>query len=568
MYTYIFCTFSAYYLLIMIDRYVNNKINKFIHNDNKYCSTSQIITDKLSQQTIPEKEYCKKSRSTNKQKETDKEKEAKIQKSLSMIVDDEQENKTWRSKSKDKINNKKMTVRDRSKSRSKSKKNSHDEHKQKCTNKHIEPDLSQKKISKPVLVLKHSKTNTKSDTKSHSKPHKIVKDEPHKVQVHKKKSYEYEQCDNSDNSDDYNNREYSIHLNNAKKNKITIKKIYNYYCAPNDQNKNNKPQKSDPHIDPSPNPCPRPEPNPDPKTEDCGCDTNKLPICDIQHSNIYQITDCHAPTYIRFKEATKISYTLVGGGGAGGIGFCVKTLFFNGGGGCAADTKQGIIDVKKCDIWKITIGKGGCSKVCLNGQQSMIECFTNGIKTQCITVNGGHNGYPCIQQVYALTQGQSWDHNALANIMGNISTNGTNNTNSYDLSVVDIKNVDFSSPDNLNQLVLGGKSNPCDLVCSHTQNGENGSVVTISCKRGTPGNGGFTQNTSACGTKGNVDNIMGTSGSHGSGGGGGLCWDFDPSVSHYSSDGGSGYLIIQCIPGIDTKNTNITCLMDVSKNSF
>ncbi len=456
--------------------------------------------------------------------------------------------------------------------------------------------ISSKSDSKP-----HIKVSSKSDSKPHikvsSKSDSRVKGEQIPIPVHKhnaKKNYhEYEQseCENYVSSDchvRHNNKDdkYSICLNNAKKNKIVIKKIYNYYCSDHRESKKNIPSNDQnkvivipvhipcppcpeprtnpcpyPYPYPCPYPCPCPCPCPCPEPKQCDCKTD---ICEVQYSNTYQITDYRTSTYIRFKEDTKVSFTMVGGGGAGGIGFCVKTLFFNGGGGAAGDTKKGVVDVKKNDVWKVTVGKGGSAKTVTQGQQSMIEFFTGQTKTQTITVNGGQNGYPYIQQVYAIIQGKTTCDQAMINEI--IARLGPN-IDPRNL-LIDCKIIDITTPEGLNQLVLGGQPCSSNLDNTPTKCGQNGSVVTLCGKKGTPGDGGFTQHTGGGGKKGDVDNITGGSGSNGSGGGGGMCCDFDISQEQYSGDGGPGYVIIQFIPGIDAKNTNLECLMDVSKNSF
>lgn len=599
MYVYIFCTFLAYYLLMTINRYVNNQINRTIKYENRNhlttSSASQSTSDNVSKDVS--KNVVKRSEQCNKlPKESDKEREAKIQKSLSMVTDEVTEKvqsiEHCTKKTKDRLVCKPVYVPDCKKNKERSKSHSKSQSK---SNTKLDSTPHQKSHSKLDVKAQpdtHTKSHSQNHKSRHSKTeHKDVHKNEHsdvvckydKVKNYEKKYYEYEQCECDDTESHESDKKYSVHLNNAKRNKIVIKKVYNHYhqyeCK-KDKHDNNVPiivlpvinpipaPDPEPMPEPIPRPTPRPTPGPTPDPKPCNdCESNDSPICTTQYSNIYQITDCTAPTFIRFKCDTKISYTLVGGGGAGGIGFCVKTLFFNGGGGGAGDTKQGIIDVKKCDVWKITIGRGGESKFCLHGQKSMIECFTDGIKTCTITVNGGQNGSPCIQQVYALTQGLSWDPAAMIDIMKNCGRE----TSDSDPCAINIQNIDLSSPDNLNQLVLGGQPLPSDLICCNsTKAGESGSVVTISSKRGTPGNGGFTPNTGAHGTRGSIDNITGAVGSHGSGGGGGMCCDFDPSSSCYSGNGGSGYLIIQCIPGVDanSSNTSIACLMDVSKNSF
>lgn len=578
MYTYIFCTLFAYYLLIMINDYVNGQINKFIKNDS-HC---KIITEQdpkvlFSTQNLEDDEY-----KNNTQEENDKDKEARIQKSLSLItIGPEKQKDKSKSKSKeiDQIQEHKHIECKREKRRAKIKK------KQKC---------------KPVLVLSKEKEKTKSKSKSRSKSKhndyqdklkditetktdltidakhhndkKCEKEKPSKYSEHtcheaKQNDFDFDdsECINCDPCDglydeahngshnelnDEKDKGYHIHLNHAKKNKIVIKKIYNYYNYHN-HNQSGSEATSEHDHNPIPDPCP---------CDPCdGVNVSKPAFCDVQYSNVFQITDL-TPTYIRFKIDTKVSYTLVGGGGAGGIGFCVKTLFFNGGGGCAGDTKQGIVDVKKCDVWKITVGKGGCSRNFSHGKETMIECFSNGVLTYKFCANGGQNGSPCIQQVYALT------HDPKSSVIAG---------DGYDPAVIGIKvptdmlNIDLTNPNTLNQLVLGGQNLPTDLLsCVKTKPGENGSVVTISSCKGTPGNGGFTPHTAGPGSHGSVNNIFGHTGSHGSGGGGGMCWDFDPAAQCYSGSGGSGYVVIQCIPDIGTKNTNVSCVMDVSKNSF
>jgi hypothetical protein len=392
--------------------------------------------------------------------------------------------------------------------------------------KKCQEEIYNKKIDKKIKY--HNQCVTNSDDYVINDKHCNKKNRNHKKHERREnhehqKHHELKERKEKHKKKDNENNKHSIYFNNSKGNRIVIKKINNYYSS-------DKKKKCNDNCNCSDN-----------KSIDKSTNNSTNNYCDMQYSNTYRINDTTSPTFIRFKNDMQISYTIVGGGGSGGIGFCVKTLFFNGGGGCAGDTKQGIIDVKKHDIWKISLGKGGCSKQFTNGGTTTIECYTNCIKTWSVTVNGGMNASPNLHQVLELTQGII--------ISGKLP-------------------IDITSPSVLNNLVIGGQCSPGDILVIPTRPGENGSITTISSQRGTPGIGGSSQNTSNGGEKGTINNICGHDGKYGSGGGGSMCNDFDNLTTQYSGNGGDGYVLIQCIPDINSKQTNISCLMDISKGGF
>jgi len=218
---------------------------------------------------------------------------------------------------------------------------------------------------------------------------------------------------------------------------------------------------------------------------------------------------------IRFKEPARINYTIVGGGGAGGMGICFQYMYIYGGGGAAGDGRSGIMDVEKGEVWQIGIGKGGSSKNSLNGGNTLITSYKGTEVKWSILVNGGMNGSPSFDMVKTI---MNFDQN------------------------VD-KLVDTFE---MNKIVKGGCEREGDIIKSTTKNGQDGGVGLISIPA-SAGKGGFTEVTGQPGTGGNIQNIYGTDGSHGSGGGGAMCNDHKPTDLKFSGNGGDGYVIISVV---------------------
>jgi hypothetical protein len=240
-----------------------------------------------------------------------------------------------------------------------------------------------------------------------------------------------------------------------------------------------------------------------------------------QKSPSFLISDIGYTMYIRFKQNLTISYTIVGGGGAGGIGFAIKHYYIYGGGGAAGDGVTGIRNVCENEIWKIIIGKGGDSKCGTNGKPTILE--NNGSK-YCdklkISVNGGKNGSPSSDVIHIVT------------------------------SMGDEELCEYFESYNANKLVCGGENSLDDILNEQTKSGNSGGVGTISVTS-SPGDGGYTSLTGFHGKSGCTNNLIGCDGKFGSGGGGSSSVNFSSDSTKYSANGGNGYLLINIIGAFD-----------------
>lgn len=95
------------------------------------------------------------------------------------------------------------------------------------------------------------------------------------------------------------------------------------------------------------------------------------------------------------KDINLAFLTMVGGGGAGGIGFVKGMYYYSaGGGGAGACYIKKPIEVQKGAIINIKVGKGGCITNNTNGEDSYVEIIHINGKKEVIIANGGKNGFP------------------------------------------------------------------------------------------------------------------------------------------------------------------------------
>lgn len=117
--------------------------------------------------------------------------------------------------------------------------------------------------------------------------------------------------------------------------------------------------------------------------------------CSYGYSKIYtEIDKLHRVGIM--KNISKLFITLVGAGGAGGLGYISNNYYYSGGGGGSGAYARRIpIDVVPGHIVHINIGKGGDLSKNLDGEESYIEIVNNGGHVmKKISVNGGKNGHP------------------------------------------------------------------------------------------------------------------------------------------------------------------------------
>jgi hypothetical protein len=104
-------------------------------------------------------------------------------------------------------------------------------------------------------------------------------------------------------------------------------------------------------------------------------------------------------TYNINKDIRVIYITIIGGGGAGGIGYVRDPYCYtgSGGGGAACFIKKPFLVTKGTSL-QIKVGKGGQSNTSVNGENSSVAITTAG-ETLVITANGGLNGKPSLYDI-------------------------------------------------------------------------------------------------------------------------------------------------------------------------
>lgn len=205
-----------------------------------------------------------------------------------------------------------------------------------------------------------------------------------------------------------------------------------------------------------------------------------------------------------------IFITMVGGGGAGGIGYIEGMYFYSGGGGGAGSCiiKKPVM-IKPETVIKIKVGNGGCQNNDGDGKDTIVEII-NLSETITIIASGGFSGNP------------KYIDNCVC----------------YD------KNIS------------GGKGGCTELVCFLKGNdGEDGIVSIPSHMCAIGGNGGASSMHiggkgggnyfSGGGSGGHLDNIIGKDGQNGSGGGGSCPRAKINYNSAMSGNGGNGIVIIE-----------------------
>ena len=96
------------------------------------------------------------------------------------------------------------------------------------------------------------------------------------------------------------------------------------------------------------------------------------------------------------KNVSKIFVTLIGGGGAGGLGYISNDYYYSGGGGSSGVYARRIPFIIKDNYTvEILVGKGGDLSKKKNGDVSRVKIFdSKNHLVNDIIVNGGKNGHP------------------------------------------------------------------------------------------------------------------------------------------------------------------------------
>lgn len=211
---------------------------------------------------------------------------------------------------------------------------------------------------------------------------------------------------------------------------------------------------------------------------------------------------------IKFLKSAIVKVIMVGGGGAGGIGFDRFGYYICGSGGDAGCYQTFVCKPCAGNVWKIVIGKGGIAKPAIEPTSTYL---TIDDKSE-YAASAGANGLPTISQVKQC------------------------------MSATSIDEVDFAGllKRRLNVDVANGIN-----CCGSTGNGQPGSISGPSAKC-QPGCGGFHLYTGLYGRAADKCNLVGYNGSYGSGGGGSYCRDLN-GEEQLSGNGGNGYILIKVL---------------------
>ena len=203
--------------------------------------------------------------------------------------------------------------------------------------------------------------------------------------------------------------------------------------------------------------------------------------------------------YIRIDKDLHMNFKLVGGGGAGGVGYIDNLVYYNGGGGGAGSIIDGIVRVEKGDVIKISVGKGANIDRHENGGiETTLEIMGTGT---VFTAGGGKNGNPVVTAVTKEVTG------------------GEGGMNTYKVYALTGENGSVSLPSFANTTAGSGAS-------SYGNGGDGGTEVTIIGTDGTFGGGGG----------GSVARIEPTGKKSGDGGDGLAIITFYDSIDNIESD--------------------------------
>jgi len=130
---------------------------------------------------------------------------------------------------------------------------------------------------------------------------------------------------------------------------------------------------------------------------ECPCVTNNI--------KFYDTSKTHCITYDY--EDSIVFITMVGGGGAGGIGQ-INGLYYlsGGGGGSGASYIKKPIFIKKGSKIMAKVGSGGKSNINENGSDSILTIVYPCNKICKIIAKGGYNGYPTIDNKTSIKCGK------------------------------------------------------------------------------------------------------------------------------------------------------------------
>jgi hypothetical protein len=232
-----------------------------------------------------------------------------------------------------------------------------------------------------------------------------------------------------------------------------------------------------------------------------GTEHDNCECCKMIYTDTTQIHKYVIKNDIKF-----IYLTMVGGGGAGGIGFIQNMYYYSGGGGgSGACVINKPICVEIGTIIKIKVGKGSDARFDLCGENTYVEILYPNLTKITVCASGGRNGRP---------------------------------------SSIEDPNVDGG---------CGGKSYLCMLKGCR---GKDGTISLPSYTSANGGDGGssifYKGGDGGCsyfsdgGLGGTVTNLLGENGKFGSGGGGSCPKSNIDRTNRISGLGGDGVVIIEC----------------------
>jgi hypothetical protein len=255
---------------------------------------------------------------------------------------------------------------------------------------------------------------------------------------------------------------------------------------------------------------------------DCDCKQSDPCICD----NKLFYTESNTSHQYMFECDKIIFITMVGGGGAGGIGYVNGMYYFSGsGGGSGSCLLKKPVKVQKGTIINIQVGSGGCSNNDRDGGYSSIEIISPcGNKDKYICAGG-----KCGNSFIITDQNHTGENIFVLNT--NLCVNIENN-------------------------VDGGKGAiiTCNILLSGCD-GQDGQVTVPSQFRAVGGTGGNSMFNAGGKGGGNYFNegglggletdVIGKDGESGSGGGGSAPRLIFPKNTQLSGCGGTGFVLIE-----------------------
>lgn len=218
------------------------------------------------------------------------------------------------------------------------------------------------------------------------------------------------------------------------------------------------------------------------------------------------------------KDINTIFITIVGGGGAGGIGFINDVYYYSGGGGGAGSCLvKKPIKVKINYKLKICVGKGGTYNS--NSNNTIVKVYNEcDKKIETIIAEGGKNGYPTIDMI-----------NEIIHCKKKFNVNDIVKGGSGGKSML-CESLDGKNGND------GGFALPCQ-ISSYGGTGGN-------CMFFKGGNGGNNMLNNG-GESGDKYYINGEDGCYGSGGGGSYPRSIIDQKSKLSGNGGNGFVLIE-----------------------